>query len=285
MTTQQPDNSPSRRIIVLLDSSRSSGDTLEAALQLAARRRSEVLGLFVEDTDLLRSAELPFGGEIGVTSGQIRPMELKEIERRLHYQAEEVRRRLATAARRHAVQWTFQVSRGRPDTTTMAVTHPTDLLVVGRVTVSGNHHAHVTEHTFRIASGANCSVMIVGRTSVPEARKPVLVLYDASDSGARAVRAAAVIARDAGQALTVLLPPNTSEATDQLETAARQGAELLGSRPAFMRLPDEDAESLAMALRSTGGQALILSRQSRALQSAAGRRLLDEIESPVVVVP
>lgn len=87
MATSNGTSPTVERIIVLLDSSRAARAALAAAAELAARREARLLGLFVEDTDLLRSASLPFGREIGFTSGRIRPISTTDMERRLRQQA------------------------------------------------------------------------------------------------------------------------------------------------------------------------------------------------------
>ena len=55
------DHTP-RRILVALDASAHSHAALAAAVALAARLHAEIEGLFVEDINLLRLAELPFTG-------------------------------------------------------------------------------------------------------------------------------------------------------------------------------------------------------------------------------
>ena len=54
-----------RRIVVGLDAGPRDRAALEAAAQLAARMQAELVGLFVEDIDLLHLAGLPFAREVG----------------------------------------------------------------------------------------------------------------------------------------------------------------------------------------------------------------------------
>ena len=64
-----------RRILVALDASRHSLAALEAAAELAARLKAELVGLFVEDIDLLRLAGLPFAREIRYPSAIIQQLD------------------------------------------------------------------------------------------------------------------------------------------------------------------------------------------------------------------
>ncbi len=54
-----------QRILLALDASPQSVAALDTATELAGRLGAELTGLFVEDTDLLRMAALPFAAEIG----------------------------------------------------------------------------------------------------------------------------------------------------------------------------------------------------------------------------
>jgi nucleotide-binding universal stress UspA family protein len=54
-----------QRILVALDASPASLAALDFATELAERHQAELLGIYVEDINLLRSAEIPFTREIG----------------------------------------------------------------------------------------------------------------------------------------------------------------------------------------------------------------------------
>ncbi|MDN5848103.1 MAG: universal stress protein [Nitrococcus sp.] len=284
MATSNGNEAHIKRIIVLLDSSRAARVALEAAAELAARRRARLLGLLVEDTDLLRSASLPFGREIGFTSGRIRPMSSADMERRLRRQAEEARRLLAAAGRRRAIEWSLQICRGQVEAETLAITLPTDLLVLRRIDWARGTGLRFGQLTVRIATTANCSVMVLGEP--PQApRQPILVLYEGAETGDRALAAAALMARESKQEIMVLLPPSAEPMAEGSEAAARNWARRHKTSISFMRLPGVDAGTLVQALRQLGGRVLVLSRASPALHNPASRSLLDEIATPVIVVP
>lgn len=87
---------------------------LEAASDFAGRLDAELLGLFVEDAQLLRFAALPFAHEISLPTAQRRGIDPATLERELRSHAEEARRSLASAAGRASTRWAFQVARGDP---------------------------------------------------------------------------------------------------------------------------------------------------------------------------
>jgi len=100
------------RIVIELAPGLPARESLEAAADLADRVDAELVGLFVEDQDLLRFAALPFAHEIGFPSAQRRPMDVTSVERTLRAHAAEAERALASALERSAARWSFRVARG-----------------------------------------------------------------------------------------------------------------------------------------------------------------------------
>jgi len=100
-----------QRIVVALDAGTPARD-LDAAVALAGRTGAELLGLFVEDIELIRFAALPFAREIGAASAARRELDVASVERALRALANEAERLLAGAAGRSSVPWSFRVARG-----------------------------------------------------------------------------------------------------------------------------------------------------------------------------
>lgn len=100
------------RIVIELAPGWRERDALQAAAALAGRVDAELVGLFVEDAELLRFAALPFALEIGFASAQRRRLDVTAVERSLHAHAAEAERTLASTAERSAIRWSFRVARG-----------------------------------------------------------------------------------------------------------------------------------------------------------------------------
>jgi len=86
------------RVLVTFDTFPLGQAALEAAAGLASGLGAELAGLFVEDINLMRMAELPFARELGLSSAAVRRVEAIELERTLRLQAERVRTALAAAS-------------------------------------------------------------------------------------------------------------------------------------------------------------------------------------------
>ena len=101
-----------RRILVGLDPRYPREPLLEAAAGLAERTAAELMGLFVENTDLLRFAAMPFAREVGLASGASRPLDVAAMERNLRLLAKEAERQLEAVAGKFSVRWSFRAARG-----------------------------------------------------------------------------------------------------------------------------------------------------------------------------
>src|SRR5512145_2467442 len=112
MTEPDPDLGISR-ILLALDASARGLAAMRAASELAAGLRAELDALFVEDTNLLRLAALPFAREVGFSSASGRPLAFEDLERTLRAQAAGIQRLLDEAAQRLHLQFRFNVARGR----------------------------------------------------------------------------------------------------------------------------------------------------------------------------
>src|SRR5690554_5302544 len=79
---------PAGRVLILLDGSRLSLAALEAAAEIASARNAEVLGIFVEEVNLLRTAGYGFAWEVGGSSGLACLLDSVAIEVRMQTLAE-----------------------------------------------------------------------------------------------------------------------------------------------------------------------------------------------------
>ncbi|MBI3043819.1 MAG: hypothetical protein HYY78_13455 [Betaproteobacteria bacterium] len=118
-----------RRVIVGLDPALQRRAVLEAAAELAGRMEAELVGLFVEDQDLLHFAGLPFAREVGFTSATRRALDVESMERSLRALAKEAQATLAAIAGRTPVQWSFRVTRGALAAELLAAAEEADLVI------------------------------------------------------------------------------------------------------------------------------------------------------------
>lgn len=242
-----------RRVVVALDASPASRAVLDAAAALAARHRAELVGLFIEDLNLLNMSALPFTRVAGagpLSSG----VDRATVERLLRRASEEMRATLARLAERAPVPWSFRVVR---ELTARALTGAAgeagDLLVVADAALAGGLRSFVI--------AARASVLCLRAERAP-ARPEVLVPWRAGAEGARALGAAAALAEATHRPLAVLLP---ADARSRQE-AERQVAEALAGSGVEARLlhPEAGGRTLAETARRHPGAIIVWPQRSAA---------------------
>ena len=118
------------RIVVGLEPARRSRATLAAAARIAARMEAELVGVFVEDADLLHLAGMPFAREVGYPSAAERALDTSIMERSMRALADETRRALAAIAEPALLRWSFRVARGSIASELLAGAGETDLILL-----------------------------------------------------------------------------------------------------------------------------------------------------------
>jgi nucleotide-binding universal stress UspA family protein len=209
-----------RRILVALDVSPHSLSALEAAAELAIGLQAELVGLFVEDINLLRLAELPSSREIGIFSTSRRPLTTVEVERQLRAQAARARRALATAAHRAHVPWSFRVARGVIAAELLAAASEADLIILGKIGWSLTRRRRLGSTARAVLSQATSLTLILQQGA--RLGLPVLIVYDGSAIAQKALAAASRLVRGKNGYLTVVvLADAPDEAQDLQSHAAR----------------------------------------------------------------
>jgi len=102
---------PLERIVVALDATSENRAAIGTAARLAARWKARLHGVFFEDDDLLRLANLPFARQVSIGFG-VERFDVNVVERQLRVYADRARQEVAASAGRHGVDWSFEIARG-----------------------------------------------------------------------------------------------------------------------------------------------------------------------------
>jgi len=268
-----------RRILVALDSSRHSLAAMEAAAELAAHTEAELLGLFVEDINLLRLARLPFVSQVSSTSMAEESVDSTRMGRELRAQAEQARRALEAVAGRARVPWSFRVARGEVATEVLAAAEEADLLTLGKRGLALNGR--------RLGSTA-CAALTNVRRSVLLSQhgfpllQTLLVVYDGSEGSRQALDVALRLARAGGRRLIALRVSEAATADD----IQNEAASVMGSKGPPVRCQgpySANAISLSHALRREAEGLLVLS-DAGLLSRDEIQKLLQQIRNPVLLI-
>lgn len=121
------------RIVVAVDASLPSLAAAEAAAEIAESLGAELVGLFVEDIELLRLAALPLAVESDRLTASARACDLESIERQLRAQAARAREAFDRASAGRSLSTSFRVARGRTGAEILAAAANADLVALGCV--------------------------------------------------------------------------------------------------------------------------------------------------------
>jgi nucleotide-binding universal stress UspA family protein len=270
-----------RRIVVALDASLHSLAALEAASTLAGVLDAELVGVFVEDIDLIHLAGLPFAREFSLWSQLARPLDPLSMERQLRMQAEKVRQALAGVAARRRLRWSFRIVRGHVAAELLTAAAAADLLALGKASGASTRRVPLGSTARLVIAQASRSVLLLqqGAAVCP----PLHVVYDGSPAGSRALAIAARLVAVTGGALTVIVLADSDEAAQHLEAEA---ATRLGPWPGevrYRRLISASVEELARFIRSSGGT-LVMNAEHPLLAGAGLPTVLDAIDCSALLV-
>jgi nucleotide-binding universal stress UspA family protein len=284
--TSNPDTAdqPAGRVLVLLDGSRLSLDALEAAADIAHARGAEVLGIFVEEVNLLRSAGYGWSREVGASSGQARPLDAARVQARMQALAEQARRSLSQAMARRGIPQVLKLCRGQVVSEVLNLASPGDLLVLGRVGWSGIPGARMGSTARALVLQAPGDVLLWTRPRPrPQGRVVVLLNHD-QGANHRAVRVGADLALQYHQPLSVLVRTTDGEPQhitgDLLDYLQQEG---IAARVRL--LPMASPGAATRALKEEGASQLVISRSCSLFTEPGADNVLMELNVPLTVTP
>jgi len=271
-----------RSIAVGIDCSPHSLASLKTAADLASRMHAELLGIFVEDINLLRLTELPFCQEIRQYSPAPEKIESTELERMLRSQARQAEASLQREAEIFRVRHSFSVRRGNVPKEVVAAALQADLLVLGRSGRSPTCRKGLGSTARNALSGSLKSILLMHEGYAAE-NEAVLVLCDGSDASKAALAIAIRMLRP-GNTLHILLLPQYEGHEHLLES------ELSGQLPPgilrveYHVLPHvSDSRILARYIRMADSGLLVLSDRMN-LPAETVHNLINDIDYPILLV-
>ncbi len=276
MQKKVSDSQKIRRILVAVDASPQSMAALEAAAELAASLGAELIGVYVEDINLIRLAALPVVLEIGGASARSRRMDKRRMDRQLRSQAARAAQAMGIAASRAQVRWSFTVARGSVETELLQAAGEADLFILGRSGWSGKRKLGSTASKL-VAEGPN-RTMVIERG---ERLQPTLMtVYDGSDRSQRALDTAIGL----GGYLAVGIVAEDEEQARKLQSEVAAKLDLQGLEARYRWLVRADTKELANMVRPQVECILILPGGSPLLEGKSLSEAIDEFECPVLLV-
>jgi nucleotide-binding universal stress UspA family protein len=265
MSSEAPEATAARRVLVAMDGSIYGLAAVEAAVGLAAQLRAELLGLFVEDADLIRVAAVPVVQELSLSGAAPRPLDPCSLQRTWRAQADQVRRVLAETADRASVIWSLRIERGRVVRASLDSAGESDLVVLGKEN-----------------SAPQAPAPAAGRRTRAAAQR-LLLVYDASPAGQRTLQTATQLARGLSGKVVVVIASSNTTCLERAESAAQQ-LQRASAATCGPPLVFQCATELVELARRAQSHLVLISRQHPLLDEAVLERLVNELDCPVALV-
>jgi nucleotide-binding universal stress UspA family protein len=280
--SEETDELTIRRILVALDASRQSLAALEAATDLGARMQAELIGLFVEDVNLLRLAELPFAQEVGSYSAGQRQLTPARIEEQLRAQAERARRSLQAHAERASVPWSFEVARGVVTTAVLTAASRVDLVILGRTGHAAASPLALGSTAQGVASAAGCHTLVISHAR--KLRLPVLLLFDDSPLARRSLAVACSLLQEQDRHLIIFALGSDPDSAARAKQRAAEWLVVRGLEARFQLLTRPSAADLVDRIEREGCGMLVLPTHSKHLDGTVIMDVLAAMDLPALLV-
>ena len=259
------------RIVVAFDVCRRDLDSLELAAVLAARRGAEIDAVFVEELNLLNSAELPFTREVDRLFGTERAFDPLRVSRAQRIGLSQIRQELGRLAEQLKVRGSVRTLRGHLVPTALACVSDIDVLVIGRR----------RDRPAPDRAGARLSVTRRSGTSAPAMqREPVWSVFDGTAASLSAVAVAAEVAACEKRPLCVAVPRSPPELTQELQRSLASGQVPQPAPTRIIEIHPFEPIALLRRLRQSGCRMLVLPRTERSLIEAT----TDSADWPLMLV-
>jgi hypothetical protein len=200
---------PIERVLLALDAAAETRGAIDTAARLAARAGVRLHAVFVEDEELRILADLPVARHVVAGAGAVR-LSAREVELQLRAAADRTRELVLIAARRHAVECSFEVLRGAAETA-LAAASERDLVVAAALVRPVAGHFRV-ESRWPGAHKRAPGPILLAHEGALEQRGAAVLLREKSEASARLVRAASLMAELADGSLTIICPPGLAVA-------------------------------------------------------------------------
>jgi nucleotide-binding universal stress UspA family protein len=267
------------RIVVALDAASENRAAIDTAVRLAALWKAPLHGVFVEDDDLLRLANLPFARQVSLGTG-VEHLTVQQTERQLRAFAEHARREVAAAAQRRGIAWSFDIVRGVPGMHATGVAE-NDFLVAGVATRPIGGHFRLECRWWSAIEPGNSSFLLSSR-NWSQRDTVIAVIQNRGPIAERLLDTAARLAEANGGELMVICP---AELSDEDEFAPWLGEQLANHIvPIEVDLMPEDPAALVRRIAELDGRLVVIAAQDPQAQPANLRQLVARTGCDVLVV-
>ena len=278
MTTKTPIQS---LVIIALDTAEPRDYAIELAGQLGPAETPELLGLFVESTELLEHASSRLAREILLT-GSERAFDRSTLERQLRAQAARARAHFEAASTRLGLRHRFEVARGDILLEPFRRAAGAQALVVSLARILGD--AMSPARLLQQLLEAGPPVVLLAREGWLRGQSIAVVVDDSAEENV-VLDAAARVARHTGSPLAVLLRVSDSSDRERLARRIEEALRTRGINKSNIMLLGETAQlGISQAARACRARLLVLPAPSRIEETGMMEALLHRFSGALLLV-
>lgn len=271
-----------RRIVVAIDNNSQTSGALDVAASLASYLNSELSGLYVEDINLVRLAALPIGREICFPNGICRDFTDQQLDAEYREQSTSARHAIARSASRARVTYSFRVARGQVEAEVISAAGEADLLVLGTGDSPLRPRRRLGRTALAALEHAPRSILIAKPHAHPINK--LLVCFDGTEGGKRALQAAVRISGARTGSLTVLI---AAEDLDKAAALRQEVGEILAPldvQPNFLHCSKPTPEQTSALASRSEANLLVVGSDSPMMAGDRRTALIEAVNCPVLLV-
>lgn len=269
-----------KRILIAIDASPHSLAALDASVDLADKLRVELRGLYIEDENLLRLAELPFAREFRFSRTDSQKIDAKQMAEQVRLQSTLAERHFNELATKRNIKHSFHVGRGSIGIELQNEAEETDLLVLGRISRSLLQTSRLGS-TAKTALFAGQQSLLLTHTNA-DLSQPVLLIYDGTESSEKALAMSRVICGENGR-YNILINTEDDQQAKDIKKHLDHYFEVNKITGSFRRLHQINLEEINHILQMTQSGILVISYPNKQLSHPLIERLLELVNCPVLI--
>lgn len=266
-----------RRVLAALDPCEAEPADLEALARLARGLNAELVGLFLEDASLVAAADLPVTYVLSAGGEGRMAVDSAAMRRALRIAAGEARERLAAAAARWEVKWSFEVAPTAEARQALARLGAEDLVAVAASRTRRSAPARRASALYVEKSA--CAVMVLRREGQP--RQPLAVVYEGETA---VLDVARDLARIYERPLLVLIAPSRGADAEAAQGRVAAWLRQAGVSGRVHTLGSGAEAEIIGCLRAVSASIVVLDRRGAAAGRIDPDKLADETQASVMVL-
>jgi hypothetical protein len=268
-------------IMIALDPGAPGRASLEVVGCLVDHRGRHLLGVAIEDAELLALARSRLATEV-VLSGAARPLERSRLERQLRAQSAAIRRTFETEAARLGYSYAFKVLHGSVAARLRDEAVAAEMLVVELPSPFASHQAAWSARIDQLAE-TDLPAVLYARLGAAK-RKGLVALVEEAGDLETIVRMAGSLARGGALAPTVLLGERSHVAEHDVRTALESALQEQSVHLRLVRSATIEAVSLSQITQASDARILVVPGRITRADPRFVRELLRRTSCSILLV-